>query len=177
MNEKNSTLAVGSPTNAPPVPLSPEDVVQALRGLRAQMTLPSDELATVSRIRRIAHIDPLFVMAAINAIGTFVNVQQAIGRTADELRQELLDAARWAAVADELRTLLESVLGENIRRRQRVGLVALQAYQICQQLARDERDDRLITHIREMRRLNKFGRNRRKSNPADGQLAAQPSAG
>jgi hypothetical protein len=46
-------------------------------------------------------------------------------------------------------------------RRQRIGLAALQTYQICQQLARDEKHAGLKTHIQEMRRLNRFGRVRR----------------
>lgn len=146
-----------------PVMLSPEEVVQVLRSLRQQIPLASGELVTVSAQRRITHVDAKFVEAAINAIGAAAGVPQAIGRNDEELRLEVDASARWTAVADELRSLLASIVIANTVRRQRIGLAALQTYKICEQLARDGNNERLNAHVREMRRLNKFGRRRKPS--------------
>jgi hypothetical protein len=97
-------------------------------------------------------------------------------RSSDEdLRQENEATIRWTAVADELRSLLQEILQANTQRRQRVGLAALQTYKICEQLARDETHaTRLAAHIGEMKKLNKFGRSRRKAPQPDPQPTPQP---
>ena len=156
--------AVG-PETPPPVALSPDEVVQLLRNLRQQLPLPVAELARVSRGRRIAHVDAKFIETAIATLGAYTGVQAALGRTDAEVRQEIAENTRWTAVADELRALLEGVLGTITLRRQRIGLTALQTYQICQQVAREQNSEDLNARIREMRRLNKFGRSRRKASP------------
>ena len=169
--ENNSTLnpAVGPDTL--PAVLSPEEVVQYLRALRDRMPKLDADLAAVSRKRRITHVDPKFIEASINAVGATPGVQQLLGRSDEEMRQEVDTALRWTAVSDELRAFLHTSLIANAVRRQRIGLVSLQTYQICQQLARAGKDERLDVHIREMRRLNKFGRGRRK--PEDELLKAK----
>lgn len=52
------------------------------------------------------------------------------------------------------------------------GLAALQTYQICQQLVRGGKNAHLAAHLVEMKRLNKFGRSRRKAIPLP--AVAQP---
>jgi hypothetical protein len=155
--------AVGPDT--PPVALSPEEVVQLLRNLRQQLPLPGAELAKVSRKRRIAHVDAKFIETAVATLGAYAGVQTLLGRTDQDIRQEIDEASRWNAVADELRALLEGVVGAVTLRRQRIGLTVLQTYQICQQVAREQNSEDLNARIREMRRLNKFGRVRRKASP------------
>jgi hypothetical protein len=163
--------AVGSDT--PPAMFSPEEAVQALRALRERIVLPNGE-AAIARRRRSAHVDAKFVQAAISAVGVSSGVQQVLGRTDEDLRQEVDTSARWTTVADEVRELLESLITANAVRRQRIGLVALQTYQICQQLARDENNSRLHAYIGEMKRLNKFGRVRRRGSPPE-QPVPQPT--
>ena len=160
-------------TSEAPAMLSPEEVVQQLRALRSQIDLPEvPPTVPLSLRRRLASVDAQFIDASINAAGDAPAVQMAIGRTDEELRQENETTARWTAVADELRALLHSIVQANSLRRQRVGLAALQTYKICQQLARDENHaTRLGGHIAEMKKLNKFGRPRRKAP----QPAPQPS--
>jgi hypothetical protein len=155
--------AVGPDT--PPVILSPDEVVQLLRTLRQQIPLPAGELAKVSRTRRIAHVDAKFIETSIATLGAYAGVQMLLGRTDEEIRQEIDVTSRWSAVADELRALLEGVVGVVTLRRQRIGLAALQTYHICQQVAREQHSEDLNARIREMRRLNKFGRPRRKAAP------------
>ena len=156
-----------TPTPSPaPAMLSPEEVVQQLRALREQIPLPDALPAAMpaSRRRRLAHVDANFIVAAINATGASPTIQTALGRTDADLRQETDVSDRWTAVIDEVRSLLQSLTDANAVRRQRVGLAALQTYQICQQLARDDvHASRLAAHIGEMKKLNKFGRSRRKA--------------
>jgi hypothetical protein len=155
--------------------LSPEEVVQFLRAIRPQIALPAGQVAA-TRKRRITHVDAKFVEEAINAIGAFDGVREVLGVTDEELRQEVAVTARWTAVASELRSLLDEIQIANAARRQRTGLAALQAYQICQQLARDEKNTAIAVHVKEMRRLNKFGRARRKPATPEEPAAAQPKA-
>jgi hypothetical protein len=140
--------------------MTPEDAVRELRALQDRMPLP-EPAGPVSMRNRLSHVDADFIQAAVNATGASENVQNALGRTTEEIRQEIDVAARWSAVTDELRGLLRRMIEANVVRRQKIGLTALQTYKICQQLARDEVHSRLSTHIAEMRRLNKFGRRRR----------------
>ena len=145
---------------------SPEELVQHLRTLRERIPIFDPAPAPAALRRRLSHVDADFIQAAINAAGASEVVEKALGRTDEDLRIEVEASARWTAVADELRKLLQSILATNTVRRQRIGLAALQTYQICQQLARDDNHAELEVHIKEMKRLNKFGRVRRKSAPA-----------
>lgn len=155
--------AVGPDT--PPVTLTPEEVVQLLRSLRAQIPLAASELAKVSRTRRTAHVDAKFIESAIATLSVYPGVQAVLGRTGEDIRREIDETSRLGAVADELRALLEIVVAAITLRRQRIGLAALQTYQICQQVAREQNSEDLNARIREMRRLNRFGRPRRKAPP------------
>ncbi len=64
---------------------------------------------------------------------------------------------------DELRTMLSGVAGANLVRRQRVALIAAQAYGISTQLARDPANAVLVPHVQEIKRLKGFARRRHAS--------------
>ena len=147
----------------PPVKLTPELAVAALRTLRDQIPLPDGADIPVSARRRLTHVDPRFTAAAVNAMGVELSVQTAVGRTDEEVRQEIDAAGRWTAFTDEVRALLAlSTNADNVRR-QRIGLAALQTYKICVQIAREDKNaTRLTPHIAMMKSLNKFGRSRKK---------------
>jgi hypothetical protein len=157
--------------------LTPEDVLRQLRLLREQIVLPVSTPAPAALRRRLSHVHPAFIEAAVNAVGASEFAQQGLGRTDADLRAEIDLSARWTTVTDEMRSFLHTLEAANTVRRQSIGLAALQTYQICRQLARDERHAaRLRTHIAEMKRLNTFGRRRRKT-PSDGEaLAKTPPA-
>jgi hypothetical protein len=151
-------------------PPTPEQLVAQLRAIREQVAVPAPVAAPASLRRRVAHVHPDFVNASINAAGVSETVQSALGRTEEELRQETDYAARMTAALDEVHALEKVIVGAIAFQRQRIGLAALQTYQICRQLARDERHVfRLAPHIAEMKRLNRFGRRRKK--PAEPQVA------
>ena len=148
-------------------PLEPEQIVEQLRVLRTR--IPEYSQLTIERgrvLRGAANAAAGFVQAAINSIGASDAVRQAVGTSADELWREFELAARWTAVEDELRALLKGVVASNLTRRHRIGLSSLRAYQIGRQLVRNEENSDLLPHVAEMRRLNRFGRRRRKEDPA-----------
>jgi hypothetical protein len=154
--------------------LSPEEVVQQLRDLRARIPMPAGLSAlNADKRRRLSNVAPQFIDAAINAAGVSSQVESLLGRTSGELRDEDHIAGRWTAAIDETRAMLQILIDANAVRRQRVGLVALQTYHVCRQLARDgAQAARLSTHIAEMKRLNKFGRPRHKAPQPDPQPPA-----
>ncbi len=164
-NDQKSTLNPAEETD-PKAPLTPEEFVAELRALRARIPQPDPAAVPAAMRGRLAHVDPNFVQASINAAGTSEEVQAVLGRTDEDLRAEVDTTNRWSAVADEGRAFVKEILAANTVRRQRVGLAALQTYQVCRQLARDDRHaTRLGAHIAEMKRLNRFGRVRRKAEP------------
>lgn len=150
-----------------PQPISADELVETLRTLRqripafVQLSIPK-----ANSVRSVASLDPLFKQSAINAVGASEVVAQAVGLTADELRQMSDDADHWSAVADELRAMLKGVIASILTRRHRVGLASLQTYNITRQLVRHEDHADLLPHLEEMKRLNRFGRRRRKA-PAE----------
>src|SRR4029078_11473471 len=86
-----------------------------------------------------------------------------VGRTPADLRQDEVEITRWTAVEDELKAMLKGVSAANLIRRHRLGLAALQAYNISQQLVRHPDHADLLPHVEGMKRLNKFGRRRAKA--------------
>jgi len=165
-NVNPSTLNPAVPSDTQPAMLSPDEVVREIRALRERIPMPEPASATVSTRRRLSQVNADFVNASVGAVGVSEAVQKGLGRTDEELRQEIDAAGRWATAIDEMRKLLQSTEAANLVRKQRIGLAALQTYKICQQLARDEsHQPRLAVHIAEMKRLNRFGRTRRKPAP------------
>lgn len=143
--------------------LTPEEVLEQLRALSQRIPLYGPlSSKDVQSINRVAHVDRQFVEATINTLGASAAMQNALGVDADELRADLDLAARWGAVEDELLKLLKGVRSGNLTRRHHLGMAALQTYRISQQLARSSDHTELLPHIETMRRLNKFGRVRRK---------------
>ena len=161
-NNKSPAVTTKAAAEEPGVPGTPEALIAQLRAFRQQIPdfVP---LPVTDTSRRTAHVSGDFVQASINAVGASPLMQNAIGRTADDLRRETEEAARWTAVEDELRAMLQGIAAANRNRRQRIGLTALKTYAISRQLVRDAEVPDLLPHVKEMQRLNKFGRVRRKT--------------
>lgn len=164
MADKNpqSTTDPAAGATPSPEPLTPEEAIQQLRALMARVPFPQAPPAHRPFRRRLSHVDPKFVDAAINAIGASSEAQAALGASDAQLRTEVEFVARWSALTDEMTAALRTLLAANDIRRQRLGLTSLQAYRICEQLARDEANEKLISFVREMKRMKKFGRARRR---------------
>jgi hypothetical protein len=156
--------------------LEPEAVVELLRALRAQLGEVTPLTAAERRLlRRRAQTTNPVLQASINMIGAHDQVSQAVAQPADGVRRMYDEANRWTAVEDELRTLLEGVAGANLVRRQRIALIAGQAYNIGTQLARDPANAILRPHVEEIKRLKRAGR-RKKPGEAPPSPAPAPSS-
>ncbi|HEY2322241.1 MAG TPA: hypothetical protein VGJ82_05180 [Thermoanaerobaculia bacterium] len=172
-----SPTAGADPTTTPDpatTMLTPDEAVQALRALQARIPIPD-----ASRLPHVkfnsGNVDPQFVTASINAIGAVDAVQAAVGRTDEDVRQEVEAAARWTAFTDELRTVLAAATQADHVRRQSVNLAALQTYNICRQLARDTtRAPQVKAHVQEMKRLNKLGRKKTSSTTSQPEPTSAP---
>jgi hypothetical protein len=168
-NPRNPNAAADLPQ--PVSTLEPEAVVEQLRAMRGQIGEVTP-LTSAERelLRRRAKTSNPVLQASINMIGAHDQVSLAVAQKADGVRRLYDEANRWTAVEDELRTMLEGVAGANLVRRQRVALIATQAYTIGTQLARDPANAVLRPHVEEIKRLKRVTR-RRKS----GEAAQPPS--
>jgi len=162
---------VANPAAAAEIPLSvpgltPEEVVEGLRAMRAQINdvTPLTPKQRVALRNRTKTSNPI-LQASINVIGALDIIEQAVGQPADNVRRLYDESNRWTAAEDELRTMLNGIAGANLIRRQRVAAVAAQAYSIGAQLARDPAHAVLVPHVQEIRRLKSFKRRKKTAQP------------
>jgi hypothetical protein len=173
-NTVNNTPGTSKPDS---VSLTPEAVIAQLRTMESQI----DEVAPLSKEQRTLVKQRLrmqtktVIEASINVIGVLDNVSQAIGQPLDEVRQLQDDSIRWEAVADQARAFLKGIEGANLNRRQRLALIATQAYAIGSQLAKDPAKAVLLPHVEEVKRLK--GVSRRKKATQAPQTPAPPVPG
>ena len=125
--ETRNPAAAADPPQPPPA-LTPEAVVEGLRAFRAQMgEMTPLTRAQRKRLREVLHTSNPVLQASINVIGALGNVSQAVGQQADEVRQLSDEANRWTAVEDELRTMLNGVVGANLSGRRFHVVLAISA--------------------------------------------------
>jgi hypothetical protein len=101
----------------------------------------------------------------MSVISSSDTVAQAVGVPVDEVLQIQQDESEWALVAGELRKFLKEVEGANMLRREKLALIASQAYSIGMQLVRDPANADLLPHVEEIKRLKSTSR-RKKAPPA-----------
>lgn len=168
----NTAAATDVPSTVPL--LTPEAVVEGLRAMRAQIgeVTPLTSAQRITLRSRTRTSNPV-LQASINVIGALDNVSQAVGQPADDVRQMIEEANRWTAVEDEFRAMLSGIAGANLIRRQRIALIASQAFSIGSQLARDPAHAVLVPHVQEIRRLKSFKR-RKKTAQTPGTPAPPP---
>lgn len=165
-----------NPRNSQTPTLDPEVVVEQLRAIRAQIGEVTPLTASEREVllRRAKTSNPV-LQASINMIGAHDQVSLAVAQPADGVRRLYDEANRWTAVEGELRTLLEGVAGANLVRRQRITLIATQAYHIGAQLARDPANAVLRPHVEEIKRLKRVTR-RKKTGEATQSPSPAPSS-
>jgi len=148
--------------------LTAEAVIAELRNLQAQIEdvvpLPKAQRRVVQR--RLRKLSKPVVEASINVIGVLDNLSQAIGRPLEDIRQLQDDELRWEAVADQARAFLKGIEGSNLIRRQRLALIATQAYTIGSQLAKDPDKAVLLPHVEEVKRLKRISRRKKATQAA-----------
>jgi hypothetical protein len=156
--------------------LNPEAVIAQLRTIQSQIEdvapLTQDQRKLVKQ--RLRNQTKSVVEASINVIGVLDNVSQAIGQPLGDVRQLQDDSLRWEAAADEARAFLKGIEGANLIRRQRLSLIATQAYSIGTQLAKDPAKAVLVPHVEEVKRLKSVLR-RKKTTQAPQTPATEPA--
>lgn len=151
----------------PKAPLEPETIVSQLRAMREQIAeVTPFGAAERKALRDRARMSNPILQASINVIGAFEKVSQAVALSADEVRRLHSEANRWTAVEDELRTMLQGVIGANLVRRRQIAFIAAQAYKIGTELARDPANAVLLPHVEEIKRLRKIARRKKTADAA-----------
>ena len=166
LTNSSTTPNPGADTPQPGSQLKPEVVIEQLRVMREQMP----DLTPITpkqreTLRRLGRTSEAVLQASLNVIGASDNVSSAVGQPIEDVRGLQDESNRWTAVEDDLRTLLNAVSGANLVRRQRLVLLASQAFTIGAQLARDPAHAVLVSHVREIKRLKRIERGR-KTTPA-----------
>ncbi|HKS23670.1 MAG TPA: hypothetical protein VJZ76_12785 [Thermoanaerobaculia bacterium] len=144
---------------------TPEDVISQLRAVQSRIEevtplTPQQRKLVRQRIR--PHPTPI-LEASINVIGVLDIVSQAVGQPLDDVRQLQDEVLRWQAAADEARAFLSGIEGANLIRRERLALIAGQAYSIGRQLAKDPAKAVLVPHVEEVKRLKGVSRRKKKA--------------
>jgi hypothetical protein len=159
----NTVTNTPGTSNPDRVTLSAEAVIAQLRTIESEI----DQVAPLSNeqralVKQRLRMQPKSIVeASINVMGVLDNVAQAIGQPLDEVRQLQDDAIRWEAVADQARGFLKGIEGANLNRRQRLALIATQAYAIGSQLAKDPGKAVLLPHVEEVKRLKGVSRRKK----------------
>ena len=175
-NKRSTSRKPAADAPQPGSMLAPEVVIEQLRAIRDQ--IPDLTPITPKQrqiLRRLGFTSEPVLQASLNVIGASDNVSSAVGQPIEDVRVMQDESNRWTAVEDDLRTLLNAVSGANLVRRQRLVLLAGQAYTIGAQLARDPAHAVLEPHVREIKRLKKLER-RKKPAPGTPTPVPQPPA-
>jgi hypothetical protein len=157
-----STTPTAQPSADPtpaPTTTSPEDIVAQLRTIRALIPeyqqLPTADRKALGIVAKGNSAD--FVQSSINTVGASPVIEQALGQSPEELRQDTTDAQSWSVVEDEARALLTGIVAGNLVRFHRIGSSALAAYGLAKRLVRQPAHADLIPHVDLMKKLNKIG--------------------
>ena len=162
-NPQNTAETPSTPTTK----LEPEAVIEQLRTMQSQI----DGLSALTSAQRKVSRDRVsrqpvpIIAASMDVIISSDTVAQAVGQPVDEVLQLQQDEARWNLVAGELRKFLKGVEGGNLLRRERLALIASQAYSVGTQLVRNPANQDLVPHVEEVKRLKSVTR-RKKATPA-----------
>jgi hypothetical protein len=171
----NTPTATAADTPQPATKLAPEVVVDQLRVIRDQLPQVSP-LTPQQRtsLRKRAQTTDDVLQASINVIGASEGVATAIGQPVGDVRTLQDESNRWSAVEDELKALLNGVSGANLIRRQRLALIAAQAYAIGAQMVRDPANVLLVPHVSEIKRLKKVAQRKKPSQTTPGSPVPAP---
>jgi crotonobetainyl-CoA:carnitine CoA-transferase CaiB-like acyl-CoA transferase len=160
----NPTTTTADTPQSTPSP-TPEALVDQLRAIRTQLpeTTPLTAKQRKAMKKRVQTPDGV-LQASINVIGVSNVVASAVGQPLDNVRSLQDESNRWSAVEDELKALLNGVSDANLIRKDRLALIAAQAYGVGAQLARDPANVLVAPHVKEIKRLRKAA-SRKKPQP------------
>lgn len=143
-------------------PLTPEELLGIVQQLQVRLPVVEAVEGPADARRRLAHVNAQFAEAAFNAIPDAEGSNTLLGVSDDELRQLNGDAVKWNSAIEALNVLVARAANANLHRRQKVGLAALQMYQIVRTLSRTPQYAvKLTPHVAAMRKVKPFGRGRK----------------
>src|SRR5258708_665988 len=175
VNTTPNAQPAADPTPAPITTTSPDAIVAQLRAIRQLIPeyqqLPATDRKALGIVAKGNSAD--FVQSSINTVGASPIIEQALGQSPEELRQDTTDAQNWSVVEDEARALLNGIVAGNLVRFHRIGSSALEAYGLAKRLVRRSAHADLIPHVELMKKLNKMGGGK-KSKPAVATPAPAP---
>jgi hypothetical protein len=152
----NNPTTPAADTPQPTPSLTPEALVDQLRAIRTQ--LPENTPLTAKQrkaMKKRVQTPDGVLQASINVIGVSDVVASAVGQPLGDVHALQDESTRWTTVEDELKALLNSVSDANLVRKNRLALIAAQAYGIGTQLARDPVNVLVTPHVQEIKRLRK----------------------
>jgi len=163
-------------TPQPQTPLTPDAAIGQIRSMRAQLP----EVGTLTAKQRRAlrshavNAEPI-VQASVNVIGVSDVVSSAIGQPLDAVRALQQEAVLWKSVEEEARNLVAGLAGANLLRRQKLAVLAAQAYAIGAQVAKVPENEVLVSHVEEIKRMKRVARRRKSATPVPQQPTPVPS--
>src|SRR5258706_7040226 len=158
VNPNPQAAAADTPTTPAPM-LTPAQVIEQLHALMAQVPdVPSLTKEERKLLRRGEKVPDSELQAAISVVEACEAVAHVVGRPADGVRQIVEDSNRWGAVVNEVKMVLKGIVDANLVRQQRARIIAIQAYAVGQQLARDPENASIVQHVQEMKRLKALRR-------------------
>ncbi len=168
--QKKKTRKQAAADTPPAVPmLEPEQVVDQLRTMRSQIAEVSPLTPEQRRVlRQQAALPDSVISASINVIGASDTITTAVGAPAGGVRVMVADADRWDAVENELKATLAGVAGANLIRRQKIAVIAAQAYGIGKQLARVPQNAELLPHVAEVKHQRTLARRKKRATQTPG---------
>ena len=159
LTTQNATETPSTPTTK----LEPEAVIEQLRTMQSQvdgLSALTSAQRKLSRGRAGRQSVPV-ISASLDVISSSETVAAAVGQPVDEVLQLQQDEARWNLVAGELRKFLKGVEGANLLRRERLALIASQAYSVGTQLVRNPANQDLVPHLEEVKRLKSVSKRKK----------------
>lgn len=149
--------------------LTPEEIFEQLRLLTDQVKAELEIFDADQRkvLRDAARVPDEIVWRTVHILGAPNIIAQAIGMSADQLRDLVELSTRWSSTEAELRKLLTGVQGAKLARRHQVAKIVGRVFMIAQQLAKDDARGDLVTYVEDVKRLKSYERRKRKAVPAE----------
>lgn len=142
--------------------ISPEDLVDELRRLRARIPLfGAVKREEHRKMVRVAHLDPEFVDAGMGALNSNPDAAATVMQPQESTFTLQNDLLRWTLAQGELEAMTAGVAGANLRRRHRIGKLVLITYATFRNLVRLQAWKHLLPWVELMQRTNGFGHRRK----------------
>ena len=144
---------------------TPEEIFEQLRAITAVLKADMEMLDSGKRkvLRDAARVPDEIVWLTVHAVGATDLIEQAIGMSADQLRDLVELSNRWTSAESELRTLLTGVQGAKLARRHQVAKIVARVFMIATQLAKDDAYGDLRTYVEEVKRIKSYERRKPKT--------------